>query len=669
MSRMLKRQSYSVASRLLMQFVALLAASTATCESVSAEQITPDSQLRYEKQETRIAMRDGVTLYTAIYSPADASKEKLYPILLHRTPYGCWPYGTEHRNPIMYNSEMVQSGYIFVYQDLRSRSMSDGQPEFENLKPAYSLADANATDEITDASDTIDWLLENVEFHNSRVGLFGNSYMGWTALMGAASGHPSIRATLAAGPCVDTYFEDFTRNGLFCLAYAPILDWFGTPKVGRHPGPWWKNELDYWADGKRFGLAKDSYAYFLSLGPLKNLDRIVSDQNYFLKFLREHPNYDLVRQERNTLRYLSGIRCPTLIVGGWNDEQNLYGILQSFKKLSDAPSTNEVSFVMGPWSHGQHREAESEHYVGNIYYGSKINANYLKLEADWFANRLYSKSGDALQQKAVARVFDTGTKKFLDFAKYPPSGQIRPSRFYFAEHESLKPQLDESKKTRLVPDVTVDAVNDGMEEYFEFYSNPAKPVPYIESDEFNLFPAKHFMTDDQRFAAKRPDVLVFATEPLASELTIAGPLKAKLRFSTSRFDADLIVKIVDVLPMDREPQETDKAGIKMNGYQQLVRMGQIRTRYRHSYSEPEPMQSNTPEWIDVDLLDIHHTFGVGHRIMVQVQSSCFPLFDRNPQRYVENIFDAQESDFVPATHRIYKGSQLEFSVFQPQELN
>jgi len=605
-----------------------------------AQNSAPKSKREYNKSEHRIPMRDGVTLYTAIYSPADTGQT--FPILLNRTPYGCNPYGNESPEKLMYNSKLVESGYIFVMQDIRSRSMSDGEPQFENLKPVYSKSDPQRVDEVTDAHDTIDWLLNNVENHNGNVGIWGHSYTGWTALMAAVTGHPNLKAVLAAAPSVDIYFEDFNRFGLYTLAYTPILDWFGTPKTGRHEGPWWENKLDYWADSKRFGMAEDSYDFFLKKGPLKNFDDLVGPQNYFWQFIKQHPNYDEARQQRNSLQYMRGIQCSVLIVGGWNDEQNLYGILNSYETINSNNPRSDCRLVMGPWSHGQHRSVEEQCYVGNVYYGDNLSKTYLQeTEFRWLEKNL---KGTGECNLPEAKVFDTGTHQWLDMVEFPPETS-EPQHMYLNVDERL----------------TLDAPTDGKL-FFDYISDPAKPVPYVETDEFSLFPFKHFMTDDQRFTSKRPDVLTFASPVLKEDIQVVGPLLARLSFSTDQTDADLIVKLIDVNPMQRQPKSTDKPNLKMNGYQQLVRYGCIRGRFRNSFSLPEPFIAGKATEVAVELLDVCHTFKRGHRIMVQIQSSMFPLFDRNPQKYVDNIFEANESDFLRATHRVYSGSRIEFSV-------
>ncbi|AMP99111.1 hypothetical protein AY601_2213 [Pedobacter cryoconitis] len=589
----------------------------------------------YKKKEVYIKTRDGVELYTAIYQPKDNTVK--YPVLLTRTPYGSNPYGKEMPDELMYNDLLVRKGYIFVYQDIRGRSMSDGE-DMINLKPVFSQKNKIKTDDVTDTYDTLDWLIKNVENNNGNVGMYGNSYRGWTALMGSLSRHPALKAVQIGAPSINDYFEDFTRYGLFSLAYTPIIDWFGTPKTARNEGPWWKRNLEYFSFYENYAnkLDKDSYEFFLKKGALKNYGDLLSDKNYFWRYLKNHPDYDKARQEHNTVQYIKDINCPVLIVGGWNDEQNLYGIVNSYDAVAKN-NKKSTKYIVGPWSHGDYVHNDSLTYVGNIYYGRNINSGYLKEEFDFFEHYLNHKTQQPL---ANISFFDTGKKEWAYYEKLPKTVE---KDFFFSSDEKLAAQ---------------DPGGGQKDVFFEYLSDPKKPVPYIEQDNYNLFVAKSFMTDDQRFAYKRPDVLTFSTEALADDLTITGKIEALLKFSTDHTDADIIVKLIDVLPMDLKPQKTDKPGIKMNGYQQMIRSGYIRGRYRDDFSAPKPFVPGVVTNVNVELLNINHTFKKGHKIMVQIQSSLFPMFDRNPQNYVPNIFKAEDSDFVKANHRIYSGSKI-----------
>lgn len=588
----------------------------------------------YQKTEYYIKTRDGIALYTAVYEPK--SKERKYPILLSRTPYSCAPYGKEMPEEMMYNELLVKEGYIFVLQDIRGRGMSDGE-DMVNMKPAYSQRDKSKTDEVTDAYDTIDWLVKNIKSSNGKVGLYGHSYRGWTALMGALSHHKALKAVQSGMPCIDIYFEDFSRYGLFALAYTPIIDWFGTPKTKREEGGWWERRKDYFSfyESPVNKLDKDNYEFFLKKGALKNFGNLLSEKNYFFKYLKEHPDYDEARKERNTLQYLKNIDCPILLVGGWNDEQNIYGTVKCYPVIRDN-NKSVTKYMVGPWTHGDYRHAEDNTYVGNIFYGKEMNTAYWKQEFDFFQAHLNNGPDDRLP---LVSLFDTGEKKWKYLSALPEATE---QALYLNSGEQLSKQ----------------SIPGGAKFFFEYVSDPAKPVPYTEEDNYNLFVSKPSMTADQRFAAKRPDVLTFSTDALDEDRTISGPIKAMLQFATDHEDADLIVKIIDVLPMDRKPEATDKPGLKMNGYQQLVRTGYIRGRYRNDFSRPVPFIPNEISDVTVELVDIFHTFKKGHKIMIQIQSSLFPLFDRNPQNYVPNIFEANDADFSKATHSVYAGSKI-----------
>jgi putative CocE/NonD family hydrolase len=604
-----------------------------TCDIVSQDH----GSAGYIKQEYYIPMRDGVELYTAVYQPREGNRT--YPILLTRTPYGCAPYGSTMPEEIHYNELLVKEGYIFVYQDIRGRSMSDGE-DMINLKPVYSQKDPKKTDEVTDAYDTMDWLIKHIKNNNGKIGLYGNSYRGWTALMGALSGHPALKAVQSGAPCMDLYFEDFTRYGLFALGYTPIIDWFGTPKTKREEGPWWERRKEYFSyyDTYMNKLDYDAYDFFLKKGAIKNYGPLLTDKNYFLKYLKDHPDYDEARKERSAAQYLKAINCPILLVGGWNDEQNMYGILKSYEVVSKV-NTSDTKFIVGPWNHGGYTRHDSLSYVGNIFYGMKLNEAYYKKEFEFFQFHLNHTSTDQLP---AVSYFNTGTRQWSFYDKHPETKQ---RTFYLDADEKLSSK---------------DPGELNSAAFFEYLSDPAKPVPYIEQDNFNLFVSKSFMTDDQRFAYKRPDVITFSTDVLTEDLTLSGKIQAVLKFATDHQDADIIVKLIDVYAMDRKPEPTDKPGLKMNGYQQMVRCGYIRGRYRESYSKPKPFVPNAVTDVTVELLDVFHTFKKGHKIMIQIQSSLFPLFDRNPQNYVKTIYEADDSDFVKANHRIYAGSKIIF---------
>lgn len=582
-------------------------------------------------------MRDGTKLFTTIYQPKDASRK--YPVLLKRTPYSIAPYGADTMpEKIMHNPNLIAAGYIFVHQDMRGRWMSEG--EFENTKPPYSFKNKKKTDEVTDSYDTYDWLVKNLDHFNGNIGQYGNSYLGHTSLVAAVTGHPNLKAVLAMAPVTNFFFEDFNRYGLYGMNYLPVMDVFGIQKEAPTTESWFTvTDRPFIHDVKEW-ITDDYYDYFLKHRALSDVSEVVAEDNFFWKNIIEHPNYDAYRQERDWIQYLDKAQCQTLIVGGWNDEQNLYGILNSFKKLNkDTPAAN-AKMVLGPWSHGHPKRRDSAYYLGDIFYGYDLSKDYQEnIEFNYFE---YHLKGKGAPLNFTARVFDTGSKKWINFDQNPFDFDTGSHTVYLNGNGTLGGTLSADSKS--------------------YISDPDHPVPFIEDDDFHIMAPKHYMTDDQRFVSKRNDVLTYVSEPLTENMTVSGEIKALLEFATDHEDADLYVKVIDVFPIDREPEETDLPDVKMNGFQHLVRCGYIRGRYRDSYSEPKPFVKNEKTLVGVPLLEVMHTFKEGHRIMIQVQSSMFPLFDLNPQKYVENIYTAQDSDFESAQHTIYGGSRIEFPV-------
>ncbi len=595
----------------------------------------------YTKREVYIEMRDGVRLFTTIYQPKDESKD--FPVLIKRTPYSVAPYGVDTLpEKIMHNPDLVAAGYIFVHQDMRGRWMSEGQ--FENTKPPYSFKDPNKTDEVTDSRDTYDWLVNNLEHFNGNIGQYGNSYLGYTSLVASVTGHPNLKAVLAMAPVTNFFFEDFNRYGLYGTNYMPVMDVFGiqkdTPTKER-----WYNVIDksFMHDEEQF-ITEDYYDYFLKRRALSNVSEVVDKDNFFWKNIIAHPNYDAYRQERDWIQYLDSTKCQTMIVGGWNDEQNLYGILNSFKKLADDNAKSNVQLVLGPWSHGHPKRRDSLYYLGDIFYGYDLSKNYQQeIEFAYFEHHLKGK-GEAPAFKA--HIYNTGENEWIDYSFNVFNGRADAQMDYY-----LSPNGSLTHLPFPGPDATASYVSD-----------PDHPVPFVEGDDFHIMAPKSYMTADQRFVSKRPDVLTFVTDPLDGDITVVGQIQAIIDFATDHKDADLYVKIIDVFPQDRLPQNTDKEGIKMNGYQHLVRCGYIRGRYRNSFSEPQPFVPNEKTSVQVPLLEVLHTFKQGHRIMVQVQSSMFPLFDLNPQKYVENIYESTDADFESAKHTIYGSSKISFPI-------
>ena len=611
--------------------------------AVAQGSTVPDSifvRESYTKHEYRIAMRDGVHLFTIVYVPNDASSTAPYPIVLVRTPYAVGPYGPDaYRQSLGPDRFMLRDKYIFAYQDVRGRYMSEGT--FVEARPfvpdSIKAHDPKAIDEASDTYDTIDWLVKNVPGNNGKVGQWGISYPGFYASMGALSRHPALVASSPQAPVTDFFFEDFHHNGALTQAYFYAYPIFGIPRPGLTTDNWWGPELERIA---AHGLP-DDYFYQLSLGPLKNTTERFYKNNELWAEIITHPNYDAFWQSRAVPPRLRGVHHAVLVVGGWFDAEDLYGPLEVYKTLRKFDPDAKASLVMGPFRHGGWGAPNVTHTVhGDIYFGDSLETKFQRdVEAPFF--RAYLKENGAGAASAEALMFDTGRKEWLRFDRWPaPSATTR--EYYF--------HADGSLSTAKPNDVNA---------YLEYPSDPQKPVPSrcVEPtiEGFTLY---HYMSDDQRCFTSRPDVLVFATDTLREDVTFGGEITAKLLVSTTGTDADFVVKLIDVYPPDtpKSPYQPDQ-NVHLAGYQQLVRGEIMRGRFRKSFSAPEPFQRNAITPVEFRLQDILHTFRKGHRIMVQVQSSWFPAFDRNPQKYVPNIYDADARDFIKATERVYVNRQ------------
>ncbi|MEC9092876.1 MAG: CocE/NonD family hydrolase [Planctomycetota bacterium] len=589
----------------------------------SAGQIRSDYvRENYTKSEYKIKVRDGVHLHTVVFTPQDRSRK--YPILINRTPYSCRPYGRDQMPGRIGPSEcMEREGYIFVKQDVRGRWMSEGK--YDNMRP--HVAGNRSIDESSDTYDSIEWLLNNIQGNNGKVGLWGISYPGFYAAAALPEAHPALVASSPQAPISDFFFDDFHHQGAYLLMY-----WMATPVFGyQHKGPtqnqWYKmpqvNE-------------QDAYRFYFDLGPLSNTKKYYGKDNFFWQQLVDHPNYDEFWQRRGILPHLKKVHTNVMTVGGWFDAEDLYGPLKIYQTIEKNNPGTFNCLVMGPWSHGDWSQNVVSQKVGNISFGENLSEFYQKeVEAPFFAHFL---KGENHQPKFEALVFDTGKKHWTAFQKWPPQKSKKQNWFF--------------SKDRL----SFERVDSGSE-YSEFVSDPAQPVPYRKREDLKIrFTPRPYMTDDQRFASRRKDVLVFQSDVLQEGVTVVGPITANLKVSTSGTAADWIVKLIDVYPEDTM-DDPRAPGIKMGGYQQMVRSEVLRGRFRNSFSKPEPFVPGQITDVQVPLQDVFHTFKRGHRIMVHVQSTWFPLIDRNPQKYVENIFKASEFDFQKANHRVYFSGQ------------
>ena len=586
----------------------------------------------YTKQEVRIKMRDGLELFTAIYSPKDTSKK--YPIVMQRTPYNCAPYGPDQfKRSIAPNETMMKEGYIVVYQDVRGRYMSDGL--YDNMRGYIpNKKGKTEVDEASDTYDTIDWLVKNVANNNGNVGTWGISYPGYYASYSLLSGHPALKAVSPQACISDFFFDDFHHNGAYLLSYWKVTPLFGPQKT--------KPTTEAWFKFPNVGT-NDDYQFFLNAGPLVNLDKYYDSSNEFWQQLKEHSSYDEFWQKRGLLQHLKNIKPAVMIVGGWFDAEDLYGPLNTYSAIEKS-SKNYNTIVMGPWSHGDWARNSEKQIIGNINFGDSISGFYQKnIEANFFRHFLKN-NGKGENKLPEAYVFDTGRKEWETYDTWPPKNTEK-QQFY------LQPQQKLTK-------------NAGAVSFEEFISDPKKPVPHSEDIKQQGLTPRKYMTDDQRFAARRPDVLVFETDVLAEDVTLAGDILAKLQVATTGTDADWIVKVVDVFPSDEPETKEVQQYLKMSNYHMMVRSEVMRGRFRNSFVNPEPFVANEKTPVNVKLQDVFHTFKKGHKIQIQVQSTWFPLIDLNPQTFVPNIFYAKPEDFKKQTHRVYSDSAIEFTVLK-----
>ncbi|HZN09871.1 MAG TPA: CocE/NonD family hydrolase [Pyrinomonadaceae bacterium] len=589
----------------------------------STAQTEAEVKAAYTKREQLIPMRDGVKLFTAIYSPKDQSQT--YPIMLTRTPYTVFPYGPEQYKPVLGPSLFLQKEkYIFVYQDVRGKFMSEG--EYVDVRPHKPKKNGpKDIDESSDAYDTIAWLLKNVPNNNGRVGMWGISYPGFYTSMGVIDAHPALKAASPQAPIVDWFIgDDFHHNGALFLPHA--FNFFAT--LGKHrPKP--TTEFP-----PRFQHGTpDGYRFFLEMGPLANANRkYLKGEVQFWNDLMEHPNYDAFWQARDIRPHLRNIKPAVMTVGGWFDAEDLFGALNTYKTIEETNPGIRNTLVMGPWFHGGWARGEGES-LGDINFGSKTSLAYQETVELPFFNCLLKDKCDG--QIPEAMVFETGSNTWRRYDSWPPKN-VESRDLYLTANGGLA----------FAPDKTVA----GFDEYV---SDPARPVPFINGTAIGM--TREYMVEDQRFASRRPDVLVYQTPILDRDVTLAGPIKATLFVSTTGTDSDFVVKLIDVFPDSMADPDPNPAGVTMGGYQMLVRGEPMRARFRNSYSTPEPMTPGKVTKVEFTLPDVNHAFLRGHRIMIQIQSSWFPLVDRNPQKFLD-INRATESDFQKATQRVYRSA-------------
>ena len=602
--------------------IALLALLSARCQEKKAGNFVKDN---YTKMDTTIIMRDGIKLYTVIYIPKDQTEK--YPILMERTPYSAGPYGDEnYASHIGPDSALMHHKYIFVYQDVRGRYMSEGinlevTPYIENKKNNTDV------DESSDTWDTVDWLIKNIKNNNGRVGLYGISYPGFYATTSLPGAHPAIKAVSPQAPVTDEFIgDDANHNGAFFLMdNFDFMNYYGKERNG---------PVEDYGGGMFNAKRNNAYDFFLQMGTIKNTqsEKYFNHRSYIWNEYLQHDTYDDYWQRRNIRAHLKNIKIPVMVVGGWFDAEDLFGALHTYKAIEQQSPQNKNILVMGPWTHGAWA-SKNWNKFGPYQFGSNTSA-YFKdsLQTRFFDFYLKDKG---TFNASEATVFETGTNEWKHFNSWPPKN-VNVTDFYFGQNNSLSTNKLQQQK--------------GFDEYI---SDPANPVPYTgeQSSRRN----NEYMAEDQRFASARKDVLCFSTEPLQNNLTLAGSILASLQVSISTTDADFIVKLIDVFP---DSISTNNKNIQpekiafMKGAQMLVRAEVMRGKFRDNYSIPQPFTPGKITEVKINMNDICHTFLKGHRIMVQVQSSWFPLVDRNPQQFLR-IPGANENDFVQSTIRFY----------------
>ena len=581
-------------------------------------------------------MRDGVKLFVSVYQPKDNSEK--HPILMERSPYSCYPYG-ENNFRAFWQDHLIQyfrRGYIMVLADVRGRWMSEG--EYEDVRPFNFNKKTNKDiDEASDTYDTIDWLVKNLPNNNGNVGVFGISYPGFYSTMASLSGHPALKAVSPEAPVTDWFVgDDFHHNGAFFQMDAfAFYKQFGFgyphPKPTTVPAPTWDPPVH------------DNYQFYLSEGTMANLTKIAGDSLKFWNEMMNHPNRDAWWMARNARIGIKDVKPAMLVVGGEYDAEDCFGAWNVYKALvNQSPATNS-RLVMGPWYHGEWRNNDGTH-LGNVQWGSNTSKWYAdNIEIPFFD--YYLRGVGSVDSIRKATVFFTGENRWHQLPQWPPA-DVTPTDIYLGDNSNLSFSSSAASPST----------------YDTYISDPAKPVPYSEEVDFNR--TRKYMTDDQRFAARRTDVLAYQTDTLTQDVTLAGPVIADLMVSLSNTDADFVVKLIDVFPdnagyndIDIYAETDPIVKYPMGGYQMLVRAEIMRGRYRESYSSPSAFIPNKLTEVKYTMPDVAHTFKKGHRIMVQVQSSWFPLVDRNPQQFVD-IYHAKASDFIKETINVYHSSKL-----------
>ena len=636
----------------LLAAIAAIGSVTAVAQNKPEAPPAYDVREHYTKFEFAIPMRDGVKLFTSIYVPKDISRT--FPFLMDRTPYSVAPYGVDNYRTSLGPSEAFErAGYIFAYQDVRGRYMSEGS--FQEMRPHIdNKISKNDVDDSTDMYDTIEWLLKNVPNNNGRVGIWGISYPGFFTSASIIESHPALKAASPQAPMTDLFMgDDAYHGGAFML--AANFGFYSAFKPQNNPAlpPKDRQPFDY---GTSSG-----YDFFRVMGPLSNANTLYfHGQSFLWNDQEQHDTYDDYWKARNLAPHMKNIHCAVLTVGGWFDAEDLSGPLKTFHAIDQYNPRIFNALVEGPWVHGGWSRYEGRR-LGYVDFASDTGTYFRdQIQFPFFEAYLRGDGiGDGNVKLPKAYVFETGTNVWRQYDAWPPKNALAKTLY-----------LNDKGQLSFVPAASGEAFD-------EYVSDPAKPVPFIG------YPAlavpQEYMVSDQRFAATRTDVLVYQTEPLQQDITIAGPVSPKLFVSTSGTDSDFVVKLIDVYPEYYPEPDVDKNApprtdvgppvTKMAGFQQLVRGEPMRGKFRKSFEKPEAFVPGKMEEVSFEMPDINHTFRRGHRIMAQIQSSWFPLIDLNPQTFV-NIPDAKPQDFKPATERVYRSqsapSGIQVLVVQPE---
>jgi putative CocE/NonD family hydrolase len=612
----------------MMKKLLLLLALTAYFGAIYAQSSQDSLYIRqnYTKTETYITMRDGKRLFTSIYTPKDQSKK--YPILMTRTPYTVAPYGKdEYRRTLGQNMLFAKEGFIFVYQDVRGRWMSEG--DFVDVRPIIDNKKGTETDESSDTYDTIDWLIKNLPNNNGKVGIEGISYPGFYSTASLPFAHPALKAVSPQAPVTDWFIgDDFHHKGvLFQMDAFSFLTGFGVPRPKPITPAEFKNGITF--------TAPDNYKFYLELGALPNFKkRYLGDSVKFWDDMMAHPNYDSFWQAMNIRPHLKNITPATMTVGGFFDAEDCFGALHVFEALEKQnPASHPNMLVMGPWFHGGWERGDGQ-YFGDQDFGSKTSEWFREnVELPFFKFYLKDEGTMGLPK---ATIFVSGSNEWHKFSKWPPENTVEKTLYL---QPGGKLSFDAPK---------------AMDSFDEYISDPNAPVPY--QDGIQARRTREYMLDDQRFAGRRPDVKVYQTDTLTEDVTLTGPVNADLFSSISGTDADYVVKLIDVFPDNYPEPKPNPKNVTMAGYEMLVRGEIFRGKFRNSFEKPEPFVPGKITEVKYNLPDVAHTFKKGHRIMIQVQNSWFPLADRNPQQF-EDIYHAKDADFQKATIRIYHDSE------------